>query len=53
MTRDTETPWSIEEFEARLRGKESCYHIFHPFHVAMNSGQCTKQQVQGWVLNRF
>ncbi len=53
MTTDTAKPWSSEEFEARLRGKESCYHIFHPFHIAMNSGQCNKEQVQGWVLNRF
>jgi pyrroloquinoline-quinone synthase len=46
-------PWSAEQFEAKLREKEKCYHIFHPFHIAMNSGQCTKAQVQGWVLNRF
>lgn len=53
MTSNTLTPWSAKEFEAKLRGKEKCYHIFHPFHVAMNSGQCTKAQVQGWVINRF
>lgn len=53
MTTDSAVPWSAEEFEARLRGKQSCYHIFHPFHIAMNSGQCTREQVQGWVLNRF
>jgi pyrroloquinoline-quinone synthase len=29
------------------------YHIHHPLHIAMNSGRCTKVQVQGWVLNRF
>ena len=46
-------PWSREEFEARLRGKSSGYHIHHPFHVAMNAGRCTRRQVQGWVLNRF
>ena len=53
MTISNDAPWSVEEFESRLRGKESCYHILHPFHVAMNSGQCTRQQVQGWVVNRF
>jgi pyrroloquinoline-quinone synthase len=46
-------PWSREEFEAQLRSKGKRYHIFHPFHIAMNSGRCTKEQVQGWVYNRF
>ena len=46
-------PWSKEEFEQRLRGKDKCYHIYHPFHIAMNSGKCTKEQVRGWVANRF
>lgn len=53
MMTSTLTPWTVEQFEAQLRAKESRYHIFHPFHIAMNSGQCTKEQVQGWVLNRF
>ncbi|HSU64373.1 MAG TPA: pyrroloquinoline-quinone synthase PqqC [Burkholderiales bacterium] len=46
-------PWSKAEFEEKLRAKGERYHIHHPFHVAMNSGRCTKAQVQGWVLNRF
>ena len=46
-------PWSKAEFEEKLRAKGERYHIHHPFHVAMNSGRCTKTQVQGWVLNRF
>ncbi|MDO8271322.1 MAG: pyrroloquinoline-quinone synthase PqqC, partial [Gammaproteobacteria bacterium] len=46
-------PWSKEEFEQRLRAKGRFYHIHHPFHVAMNSGQCTREQIQGWVANRF
>lgn len=53
MTTDTLAPWTVEQFEAKLREKERCYHIFHPFHIAMNSGQCTREQIQGWVLNRF
>ncbi|MDO9520804.1 MAG: pyrroloquinoline-quinone synthase PqqC [Pseudohongiella sp.] len=53
MTTNIPTPWTAEQFEAKLREKEKCYHIFHPFHIAMNSGQCTKAQIQGWVLNRF
>jgi pyrroloquinoline-quinone synthase len=47
------TPWSKEEFERQLRAKESRYHIHHPFHIAMNGGLCTREQVQGWVYNRF
>lgn len=46
-------PWSKEEFEQRLRARDKRYHIYHPFHIAMNSGKCTKEQVQGWVANRF
>ncbi len=53
MSTKPEAPWTVEEFAAQLRAKERCYHIHHPFHIAMNGGQCTKEQVQGWVLNRF
>ena len=45
--------WTKTEFEQKLRAKGDRYHIHHPFHVAMNSGRCTRAQVQGWVLNRF
>ena len=46
-------PWSKEGFEQRLRAKGKQYHIYHPFHIAMNGGQCTPEQVRGWVINRF
>jgi pyrroloquinoline-quinone synthase len=46
-------PWSPAEFERELRAKGDRYHIHHPFHVAMNAGLCTREQVQGWVCNRF
>ena len=46
-------PWSREEFEQRLRAKGKRYHIHHPYQVAMNSGRLTKEQIQGWVCNRF
>lgn len=45
--------WSKQEFEVQLRAKGDRYHIHHPFHIAMNSGKCTREQVQGWVYNRF
>ena len=40
-------------FEARLRGLESRYHIHHPFNRRMASGLCSREQIQGWVANRF
>jgi pyrroloquinoline-quinone synthase len=46
-------PWNREEFEAQIRAKGSRYHIYHPYHVAMNSGGLTREQIQGWVCNRF
>ncbi|MCY7371166.1 MAG: pyrroloquinoline-quinone synthase PqqC [Polaromonas sp.] len=46
-------PWSAEEFEAKLRGKSTNYHIHHPFHVMMAEGKLTPAQLRGWVANRF
>ncbi len=46
-------PWSKAEFEQQLRDKGVLYHIHHPYHVAMNSGQSSKRQIQGWVANRY
>lgn len=53
MAMKEETPWSRDEFEQQLRGKEKYYHINHPFHVLMNSGKLDKPAIQGWVANRF
>lgn len=50
---EEQTPWTREEFEAKLRAKEKYYHINHPFHVLMNSGKLEKKAIQGWVANRF
>jgi pyrroloquinoline-quinone synthase len=46
-------PWSREEFERRLREKESRYHTHHPFHVMMNEGRLSPEAIRGWVANRF
>jgi len=46
-------PWSKEEFERQLRAKGDRYHIYHPFQVAMNKGKLSREQIQGWVCNRF
>ena len=45
--------WSKKDFEQKLREKGKYYHIHHPFHVAMNRGNCSREQIQGWVANRF
>ncbi len=47
------TPWSPAEFEARLRARETFYHINHPYHLLMAEGKLTREQIQGWVANRF
>ncbi len=41
------------QFEQALRRKGDCYHIYHPFHVAMYEGRASREQIQGWVANRF
>lgn len=46
-------PWTDEEFEQNLKSLGRFYHIYHPFHIAMNNGECTQKQIQGWVANRF
>jgi pyrroloquinoline-quinone synthase len=41
------------EFEQELRALGERYHIYHPFNVKMVEGKCTREQIQGWVANRF
>jgi pyrroloquinoline-quinone synthase len=45
--------WSSEEFEAQLRRQGTAYHIHHPFNVLLNSGKASREQIQGWVANRY
>ncbi len=45
--------WAPHEFEAQLRSLGKRYHIHHPFNVRLNSGQCTPNEIRGWVANRF
>ncbi|MBX2824097.1 MAG: pyrroloquinoline-quinone synthase PqqC [Gammaproteobacteria bacterium] len=47
------TCWSHEEFERRLRAEGKAYHIHHPFNVMLNDGRASREQIQGWVANRF
>jgi pyrroloquinoline-quinone synthase len=46
-------PWSREEFESQLRRQGAAYHIHHPFNVVLNSGKANREQIQGWVANRY
>ncbi len=46
-------PWTKEEFKEQLFKLEHRYHIHHPFHKAMHEGKLTREQIQGWVANRF
>ena len=41
------------EFEQALRAKGALYHIHPPFHRAMYEGRANREQIQGWVANRF
>ena len=49
----TQAPLSTAEFEAALRAKGAYYHIYHPYQVAMYEGRATREQIQGWVANRY
>ena len=46
-------PWTAEEFVAVLRTQGSRYHDLHPFHVRMNAGELTREELQRWVANRY
>jgi pyrroloquinoline-quinone synthase len=46
-------PLDREAFVAALRAQAPHYHDRHPFHVLMNTGRLTREQIQGWVANRY
>jgi pyrroloquinoline-quinone synthase len=46
-------PWARDEFVARLRAQGTRYHNLHPFHVRMDAGELTREELQRWVANRF
>lgn len=48
-----EAPLSRAAFEQALRDKGRYYHIHHPYHCAMYEGRATREQIQGWVANRY
>ena len=50
---ENQPAWGQDEFEARLRALAARYHIHHPFQQQMNAGELEREQIQGWVANRF
>ena len=45
--------WTAAVFEEKLREQGRAYHIHHPFNVMLNTGKATREQIQGWVANRY
>jgi pyrroloquinoline-quinone synthase len=41
------------EFVAQLRSLGRRYHHLHPFHVRMNAGELTVEELRRWAANRF
>ena len=46
-------PWTADELVERLRAQGSRYHNLHPFHVRMDAGELTREELRRWVANRF
>jgi pyrroloquinoline-quinone synthase len=46
-------PWTAHELVERLRAQGTRYHNLHPFHVRMDAGELTRDELQRWVANRF
>jgi pyrroloquinoline-quinone synthase len=45
--------WTADEFVERLRAQGTRYHNLHPFHVRMDAGELTHEELRRWVANRF
>lgn len=43
----------VEDFVERLRAHSRSYHSAHPFHLRMNEGALSPDQIRGWVANRY
>lgn len=47
-------PMPPEEFVSALRAVgDRKYHHLHPFHVRMNAGELSPEEIRCWVTNRF
>jgi len=45
--------WNAEQFVEALRSQGMRYHSLHPFHVRMNTGQLSREEMRRWAANRF
>jgi pyrroloquinoline-quinone synthase len=48
-----QAPWTPDELVAVLRAQGERYHHLHPFHVRMNNGELSREELQRWVANRY
>jgi pyrroloquinoline-quinone synthase len=48
-----QAPLTPDELIDALRSQGSRYHHLHPFHVRMNAGELTREELQRWVANRY
>jgi len=46
-------PLTADELVEALRAQGSRYHDLHPFHVRMNAGELSAEELQRWVANRY
>ncbi|WP_432826958.1 pyrroloquinoline-quinone synthase PqqC [Dactylosporangium sp. CA-092794] len=49
----TAHPLSREAFAAQLQGLSAQYWDHHRFHVRLNAGRCTPEEIRSWVANRW
>ena len=52
-SRSEPNPWDEAEFVERLRSRGTAYYDRHPFHQLMHRGVLSREQLAGWVANRF
>ena len=43
----------VESLVEQLRAHSQNYHSAHPFHLRMNEGALSPDQIRGWVANRY
>ncbi|MGO8993557.1 MAG: pyrroloquinoline-quinone synthase PqqC [Polyangiaceae bacterium] len=54
MSETHDAPMTRDELLARLRAEgEKRYHDRHPFHLRMHAGELSREQIQGWTINRY
>ncbi|HEY7530418.1 MAG TPA: pyrroloquinoline-quinone synthase PqqC [Gemmatimonadota bacterium] len=46
-------PLPADVFVERLRARGTSYHDRHPFHLRMHAGELSREQIAGWVANRY